>query len=496
MKPFLTLFICFLSYWIRAQSPEQRLDSLLTDLNRRQLINGSVLAAEGSKLIYHQAFGWGDQAHGRPNTTSTNFELASVSKVFTAVAIMQLEERHLLALDAPVNRYLSDFPYPDITIRQLLSHTSGLPDFELFDADYSASPKRIMTNRDIIPALKKWGKLSASPGQQWRYSSPGMGLLALVVETLSHRPFQHYLSEHIYKKAGMTSTYTLLPNQTKTDTNRAIPYAYPYYFSTDFALADTIARNQKFLHQSGGVEGPGLIVSNTTDLWRFDQALHTGKLLKASTLEKMFTPQKLANGQLATARHYPGQVFFGLGWFILPDSSAGKLVFHSGFKPGTSTLLLHNIDKRQTVVMLDNGLGSVVTGMNIQRVLTGQSIDLIKTAVTFPYGRELLRKGADAALIQLETLRSDTLHYTMAVRDWIAMGYEFFRTGHQPEALATFRTGFVLYPTNDFLCMLYGDVLVKAGRREEAAALYKRALGLNPKNTEVSGRLEKLKSDE
>ncbi|WP_080059377.1 serine hydrolase domain-containing protein [Spirosoma aerolatum] len=495
MKSFLTLCIGCLYQWVCAQAPQQQLDSLLKDLNRRHLINGSVLAAEQGKVIYQQAFGWRDQAHGRPNQTTTNFELASVSKVFTAVAIMQLEEQHLLALDGPVKRYLPDFPYPAITIRQLLSHTSGLPDFDLFDADYSASPRRIMTNRDIIPALKKWGKLEKSPGQQWQYSSPGMGLLALVVETLSHRPFQQYLSEQIYKKAGMTATYTLVLGSVKNDTNRAIPYAYPYYFSTDFALADTMARHQKFLHQSGGVEGPGLIVSNTTDLWRFTESLFTGRLLKPVTLAKMLTPQKLADGQLATARHYPGKVYFGLGWFILPDSSAGKLVFHSGFKPGTSTMLLLNVTKRQTVVLLDNGLGAPVTAMNAMRLLNHQPTDEIRTPVTIPYGRELLRTGADAALIQLEAFRSDTLHYTMAVQDWIAMGYEFFRTGHQSEALATFRTGFVLYPTSDFLCILYGDVLAKVGRRVEAAALYQRALRLNPKNTEASGRLEKLKSE-
>jgi CubicO group peptidase (beta-lactamase class C family) len=486
MKKYTSLLVLTLTIVqiVCAQNPGKQLDSLFTDLSNHNFINGTVLAAQNGNISYQQSYGWGNISKDIKNTATTTFELASLSKIFTAVAIMQLEEKKLLSLDDAVIKFLPDFPYPQITVKQLLSHTSGLPDFELFDSYFNADPARIMTNRDIIPALKQWGKLKLSPGQQWSYSSPGMGLLALIVEKISRTTFQNYLATHIYKPAGMSQTYTLSALNKKDDDNRAVPYAYNYYFSTDFSLADTIKQNQRFLHQSGGVEGPGLLVSSTGDLLKFDQALFNNKLLKPATLGKMFTPAKLANGTPVIAPHYPDKVLFGLGWFILPDSSAGKIVFHSGFKPGTNTLLLHNISKKQSVILLDNGNspGIPVTGFNMMNLLNGRKTGPIKTAVTFLYAKDLQTKGVDYALIRMTQLLKDTLHYTVAPRDWIAMGYEFFRTGHIDESINTFRVGYMLNPDHDFLCLLYGDALAKAGKKIEASAAYNRALQINPKN--------------
>lgn len=427
-----TLSLSLLACAAQAQQAKKQLDSLFSDISPRGLFNGNILAAKNNELFFERTEGWSNQAAGIKNNAKTRFELASLSKVFTAVAVMQLAEKHRLSLDDKAAYYLSQFPYPEITIKQLLSHTSGLPDFEIFDNDYRATPSRVMTNQDIIPALKKWGKLKLSPGQQWSYSSPGMGLLVLIVEKISGTSFQSYLTTHVYKPAGMTDTYTLHFDGRRPDVDRALPYMAPYYFSTEMVLADTMLRNQQFLHEAGGVEGPGLLVSSAPDLLKFDKALFSGKLLQPTTLNKMLSPVKLNDGSPALAQHYPGKVWFGLGWFILPDSTAGKIVFHSGFKPGTNTMLLHNQSNNATVILLDNGNspGAPITAMNVMRILNGQKTDVIKTAVTFPYARYLLNGGADLAAIRLKQLANDTVRYTQAPRDWIAMGYEFFRTGH------------------------------------------------------------------
>ncbi|RXF68831.1 serine hydrolase [Arcticibacter tournemirensis] len=488
-------FYCFVSGLAVGQQTQNKLGELFNELYERNMINGNVLVAVRGGIIYQRSFGLQNTETAVLNNKATNFELASLSKVITAVAVMQLAERRLVELNEPVKKYLPDFPYPAITVRHLLSHTSGLPDFELFDAAINEEPNRVMTNADIIPALKKWGPLKLSPGQQWSYSSPGIGLLALIIEKVTNLKFQEYLTRNIFKKAAMTASYSVLNRNYQHDPHKAVPYALPFYFSNDFVLADTMARNVKFLHQSGGVEGPGLLVSNVTDLYRFDEALFGGRLLKPSTLKIMFKPQRLADGSLATAPHAPGKALFGLGWFILPDSSAGKIVFHSGYKPGTTTILMHNITKRQCIIVLDNGSspGVHASAMNAMQLINGKPAGNVKTAVTFPYGKTLLTSGPDAALVHMQTLVSDTLHYTMAARDWIAMGYEFYRTEHQKEALETFRMGFILYPDNDFLCMLYADALVKSDKRKEAKMLYLRAQKLNPKNPEIVSRLEKLR---
>lgn len=447
------------------------------------LYNGSVLAARKGLVIFLQSHGWADIAAHIPNRATTNYELASLSKVFTAVAVMQLVQRSYIRLDDPINKYLREFPYNKITVRQLLSHTGGLPDFEIFDKMYQANPDRVFTKEDIIPALKEWGPLKLAPGQQWSYSSPGIGLLALIVEKVSHVSFQAYLSKHIFHPAGMVHTYL----HNIKDSTRAKPYNHPYYFSSDYEWSDTVPRNQQFLHESGGVEGPGLVVSSTVDLFAFTQALFSGKM--GCNLDTMFTPVKLSDGSLAIAKHYPGQLNFGLGWFLVPESG---IVLHSGFKPGTNTILVHDLNTDATVILLDNANspGIVQSGFNVMRSLLSQPQEVMKIPLTFPFARDLMTHGVDHAMLLLGNMLPDTLHYKALAMDWIAMGYELFRTGHLQEALTTYRTGYVLYPENDFLCMLYGDAIAQDGDPATAKTFYQKALLLNPGNKEAAARLK------
>jgi CubicO group peptidase (beta-lactamase class C family) len=483
-----------LSMQSEAQVAGRRLDSLFSSLNEFNFIHGNVLVAEKGTILYKHSFGFRNIESQTKNDDSTAFELASLSKVFTAVAVMQLYEKRKLKLDDPVIKYLAGFPYPEITIRQLLSHTSGLPDFQIFDSLYKQDPERIMTNADIIPALRSFGKPALQPGEKWNYSSPGIGLLALIVEKISKMSFSQYLTKNIFRPASMQHTYINLFAKPVQDSRRAIPYTHPTYFAPDLALADTMRSGQHFLHVSGGVEGPGLLVSTAEDLLRFDQMLYSGKILKQSSITEMYTPVKLNDGTYAKAPHYPGQALFGLGWFIIEDSSMGKIVFHSGYKTGTSTILLRNLLNRQTVILLDNGNSASlsVSGVNAMRLLNNQKPVILNSAITFTYGRDLIKKGPDYALIHFQLLRSDTVHYTMAERDWIAMGYEFFRTQHIVQSLETFKIGYLLYPRHAFLCQLYADVLAKAGKKEEAIWMYRTALRLNPDSKEAAKGLSGL----
>lgn len=479
-----------------AQSPARvtQLDSLFSSLAAYHFIYGNVLVAADGKVLYQKSTGFTNIREGIKTNAQTTFELASLSKVFTAVAIMQLYEKHQLRLDDQVARLLPEFPFTAITVRQLLSHTSGLPDFDLFNALNQQDPKRIMTNADIIPALKALATQPDQPGQQWKYSSPGIGLLALIVEKKSGLAFKDYLARFIFKPAGMAQSYLNSGSAPVSDPDRAIPYELPAYFSSDLVPADTAGRNQYFLRVSGGVYGPGLLVSSIGDMFKFDKALFSGKLVKKYALDTMLTPVKLNDGSLARAKHYPGEVNFGLGWFICNDPVLGKIVFHSGFKPGTSTILLHNLTKQRTVILLDHGSSPSTSNsaFNALRLLNGMPTEHLRSAVTFKYGDDLLKKGPDYATIHLQELRRDTLHYTMTAIDWIAVAYDLLRTGHTEQALQTFQTGYTLYPDHPFLSQIYADVLVKANKKDEAIMLYQRSLKLNPKNEQAVKALKLL----
>lgn len=440
-------------------------------------IYGSLLTAHSGKIVLQQSHGWANIDARIPNSATTNFELASLSKVFTAVAVMQQVEKGYIRLDDPVNKYLKDFPYKGITIRHLLSHTGGLPDFEIFDKAWEAQRDRVFTKEDIIPALKAWGPLKLAPGERWSYSSPGMGVLAMIVEKVSHLSFAAYLSKHVFAPAGMVHTYL----HNVKDSTRALSYSHPYYFSNEYEQSDTVRRNQQFLHESGGVEGPGLVVSNVQDLYAFDQALFSGKLLRHT--DTMFKPVLLANGEPAMA----GKHHFGLGWFI-----DGDVVSHSGYKPGTNSILMHSLAENATVIMLDNGnTGGIPQSADyLMRTMLSHEVAPLKMAIIFPFGRDIVTHGIDHSMLLLGSMLGDTLHYTQIVRDWIAMGYELYRTGHLQESLATFRVGHLLYPDNDFLCMLYGDAIAKNGDTSTARGFYQKALRLNPANKEVAERLK------
>jgi CubicO group peptidase (beta-lactamase class C family) len=312
--------------------------------------NGNVLVADKGNILYKKSMGYADIGRKILNGDSTEFDLASLSKVFTAVAVMQLKEKGQLNLDDPLARFLPDFPYPDITLRQLLSHTSGLPDFEIFQSYGERGSGRRLTNDDLIPALRKWGKVVAPPGARWSYSSVGTGLLALMVEKISGLSFPYYVSEHICKPAGLRHTYVNATNPPTPDALRAVPYADPGPFSPVLTAADAVRRDSTNPFQA--IVGPGLVVSSAEDLLLFDQALYGDTLLRASSREEMYTPVRLSDGSLAQLQGAP--LYSGLGWAIDMESSAGEIVSHNGGSPGIATILLRNLRTHQTVIVLEN----------------------------------------------------------------------------------------------------------------------------------------------
>jgi CubicO group peptidase (beta-lactamase class C family) len=221
-----------------AQDVSKRIDSLFNAVAQKTHFNGSVVVAENGKIIYENPGGYANIDKKVPNSSATNFSLASLSKVFTAVAVMQLKEKGKLNLDDPLIKYLPDFPFANITIKQLLSHTSGLPDFEIFQSYTRASHDKPLCEKDIIPALKKGAELIAAPGTKWRYSNVGFGLLALLVENVSHQSFRQYIQENICKPAGLKNTYVDVPGTNFHDEARATPYVSS--FSSDITSGDTL----------------------------------------------------------------------------------------------------------------------------------------------------------------------------------------------------------------------------------------------------------------
>ena len=336
MKNFLFCFL-FISLSVNAQ--QKQIDSLFAV---EKDFSGAVLIAENGKPIYHKAFGFREFENRITLQTSDIFELASVSKQFTAMIIMMLKEKGLLGYDDPVSKYL-ELPYKGITIRNLLTHTSGLPDYQDIMDKYWDKTK-VAGNPDCIEYLNKYAPPKRfEPGEKYEYSNTGYLLLASIAEKASGKDFIELCRKWIFRKLKMKSTDIRTLEEKKVAKNFAIGHIYVEE-RNKWVRADSFPSSD-YTIWLGNRKGPGRISSTAADLLKWDQALYSEKLIKQSTLQEAFTPMKLNNGSLSD---------YGFGWSLRTDSTLGKIVSHNGDNPGYKTQIIRYIDKKKTMIVLNN----------------------------------------------------------------------------------------------------------------------------------------------
>ncbi|WP_121197756.1 serine hydrolase domain-containing protein [Mucilaginibacter gracilis] len=465
------------------------MDSMFRATAAQGLLNGNVLVAQEGKIIYQQSFGLADFEQKKLHDPSTSFQLASLSKVFTAIAVLQQYEKGKLQLDDAYSKYFPSFPYKDIAIRGLLSHSSGLSDQDLDGAfaDFEKKNHREPNNRDLLPVIAAANvKMKLSPGQKWWYCNLGYELLANLVEKVSGTTFAQYLEKNILGPAGMNDTYLKLP---ETAARAATANNYDY--------ASRYAPEKIRVNYTEEAFGHSNLYSTTGDLFRLDQALYGNRLLKPATLAIAFSPDKWKDGSdnlVWTNIGGMGQALDGLGWFIFKDQSMGKTVWHAGGMQGAVTILLRDIGRKQTVILLDNAgsEGLYKTALNALKTLNGQPLLPVKKNLSKIYGREMMKDGMDHAMALLLQLKADTAGYNLNEDDMNNLGYAMLAGKQQAQALETLKVNCLLYPESDNVYNSYGEALAKAGRKEDAIAMYRRSLAINPKNEDSQQALQAL----
>jgi len=457
--------------------------------------NGNVLVAEGGRILYQRSFGFADIEAKRPNSADTEFEMASIGKVFTAIAILQLAERGSVELDDPLVNYFPAFPYKRITIRQLLSHSSGLTELEPAMTGYSKRHGRQIEMRDLIPAIAEANTpLELRPGEKWWYSNLGYELLAHLVEVRSGLRFDAYLARHILKPAGMIHTYLKTATINRQDTpSVARNYDYPAPYASR-----RIRLEGKRGYYDNNVYGNARIVSTTGDMFQLDRALRAHLLLSESSLRAAYTPGKLANGAPVYVWKNiggMGDADDALGWFVFRDRTDGQIVWHAGGTAGCVTLFMRNLDRNQTVIVFDNtgSEGLYKKGLSALRLLNGRSPLPTPISLARAYGRTLMEKGEDTAFVELMTEKNDVARFSLVENDLNNMALKMAEDGYVMQALAAFRAALAIWPESDNLNESYGEVLEQAGRKDEAADMYRLALRFNPGNPDAKARLEKIR---
>ena len=331
------LFLLFPSS-IAAQL-SKRIDSLV--LAQKQL-SGVVLVADKGKPIYYKAVGYREFSEQVPLKQTDIFELASVSKQFTAMIIMMLKEKRKLDYDDLVEKYVS-IPYKNLTIRNLLTHTSGLPDYQAIMNDHW-DKTRVASNKDILEYLNLYAPPKLfNPGEKYEYSNTGYVLLASIAEKASGHDFIELCRQWIFKPLKMASTDIRTLAEKAAIKNFAAGHIF-IKEKNQFVRADSFPSSD-YTIWLGNRKGPGRISSTAADLLKWDQALYTNKLIKQSTLQEAFRGIKLTDGKITE---------YGFGWMLPLDTNYGKIVMHTGDNPGYKTQIVRFIDKKKTIIILTN----------------------------------------------------------------------------------------------------------------------------------------------
>jgi len=465
---FLLLFITTLTAF--AQSKVEKMDALMRQYVANRQFNGSVLVAENGKVVFKKGYGMANMEWSIPNAPDTKFRLGSITKQFTAMLVMQLVEKGKIKVNDKITTYLPDYPKATgdkITVHHLLTHTSGIPNYTNFPKFFENLSRDPYTPEAF---LKQFSELPLEfvPSSTFNYSNSGYFLLGVLIEKVTGKSYAQVLQEQILTPLQMKDTgYDLFePILAK----RAAGYEKkgPNYV------------NAAYLDMSIPYAA-GSLYSTVEDLYLWDQALYTDKLISASSKTILFTPF-LSN--------------YAYGWGV-SKMKMGELkdslltIGHGGGINGFNTNITRLPKDKQLVVLLNNTGGAPLGAIqkNLLNILYNQPVTPPKKSVADAFRQTLTSFSLEKAVQQFQMLKTDKA-YVLNEGEMNALGYEFLAEGKKKEALAVFDLIVEAYPNSFNAYDSRGEAYMAIGDKIASIKDYKKSLELNPRNT---GGIEKLK---
>ncbi len=314
---------------------KQQVDDFFAGFTGADTPGGAVIILQDGKIVYQSAYGVANLDNGSPLTTNHIFHIASVGKQMTAVGIMMLAEDGKLNYDDPVGTYVSEVKHfgDDFTIRHLLNHTSGLPDYDgaIQEALFARADEP--TNEDLVAVLSEMDKLSTIPGEVFEYSNPGYDLLAVVIERVSGQAFPEFMQARIFDSLGMAHTFSLPNAERRADPMITMSYTgengEPEAYPSDYL---------------DNLYGSGSIYTTLGDMALYDEALYTDQLVSQTMLEEAFQPAELNDGSFEP---------YGFGW-ELDEWNGESYMAHSGAWLGFNSDYVRFPDRHFSVIVLLN----------------------------------------------------------------------------------------------------------------------------------------------
>lgn len=307
----------------------------LTHLNQAGKFNGAVLLAKNGDVVFEKFYGLNGADTSKQLDSHSSFNLASVSKQFTAMGIVILQNRSLLEYDEEISKYIPELKfYEGVTIRNLLHHTSGIPDYMRLVMKHREGEELLTASEMIHLYQKEKPKLNFNPGEKFEYSNTGYVLLSVIIERVSNQTFSEFMAENVFMPLGMSDTQVFNLMSESSLESRVYGFSYKYWLLGG-------KRQPKDLNYFDGVAGDGGIYASVADLALWHKSLNEGTLVPKEQYEIAYHSAKLLDGSCTK---------YGFGWFLNGDDS----VEHAGGWQGFTSYIYRDLTNGDLIVVLDN----------------------------------------------------------------------------------------------------------------------------------------------
>jgi CubicO group peptidase (beta-lactamase class C family) len=291
--------------------------------------SGGILVAKNGVPVYERYSGFSNWKTKDSMTPETSLQVASTGKTLTSAAVLRLIQQGKLALQDPVTKFYPNFPYTEVTIKMLLNHRSGLPNYLYYMEKMNWNRKQTATNEDVMNTLINWKPpVAANPDRRYQYCNTNYVVLASIIEKVSGLSYAQYMKENFFKPLGMEHTFVRTPADSAN-------VAYSYQFNGALWAPDF----------SDGPVGDKNIYSTCRDLLKWDQALYDEKIISPALLDSAFTPY---------SNEKPGIKNYGLGWHLLMLPNNKKVIYHHGKWHGFNAIFARLTDEQITIIMTGN----------------------------------------------------------------------------------------------------------------------------------------------
>ncbi len=465
---FVILALLALQSFALANDKAQKIDALVSQYYKNGDYMGSVLVSENGKVIYKKAFGLANVEWKIPNTLDTKFRLASMTKQFVGMLVLQMVERGKMALDAKITDYIPEYPKPQgdmITIHHLLANTSGIPHYGGIPGFFPKLSRQPYTSEEYMRLFWEL-ELLFEPGSKFSYSSFGYFLLGVILERVSGETFAQLLHDNIFEPLGMK-------NSSLDDDKSIVEKRASGYVQNLTGFENTSFRDMSTAKGAGGM------LSSVEDLFLWDQALYTDKILSKKYRDLLFKPN--LND-------------YGYGWNIrkvpVGENKETTMVSHSGGISGFNSLIYRFVEDNHMIVMFKNvrntvGLGQIM--QQIAAVLYDQPYELPRQSAARKVALTSLESGVDAAVKEYRKLKnyhSDA--YSFSEGDFNQTGYELLGMKKFDEAIALLKLNVEAFPASANTYDSLGEAYMLNGDIDTAIKNYKLALEKIPADPNLS----------